>query len=353
MIVIPTSPLYIQAANKLKIKKGALEEEKSFRARTIYSICALMGYTSLFDVVENDDGSEELVSIVHVKRRIQNILNAYLELYPDLTEHFKDHRIKFEDFIVDLMIKTSTIYHSPYHVAKSMLKTAAVGNILFQRGIDPEDIDCISGVGFYSINHNDKSSSLESLKELYGIENIDLETKLQQVISMAHWSALNVQGPELEYLNLSPCKGQKYWISHTDKNAEILLARTTDQSTREYYLYKNNQNSPEISKLAPWMLKDGTVTQLARAILKKNGTLPPISYMYDGDVVKVEIGYMLPNTEANMLMLFSWPCVPSRINNVFSRIMNKDIFMVFKELLSSQGYTFEELLDNNKQPKLK
>lgn len=352
MIVIPTSPLYIQAANRLKIKKGALEEEKSFRARTIYSICALMGYTSLFDVVENDDGSEELVSIVHVKRRIQNILNAHLELYPDLTEHFKDHRIKFGDFIVDLMIKTSTIYHSPYHVAKSMLKTAAVGNILFQRGIDPEDIDCISGVGFYSINHNGTSSSLDSLKELYGIENIDIDTKLKQVMSMAHWSVISEHEPDLEYLNISPCKGQKYWISHAYKNAEILLARTTDQSTREYYLYKND-DKPAISKLAPWMLKDGTVTQLARAILKKNGTLPPISYEFDGDVVKVEIGYMLPNTEANMLMLYSWPSVPNRINNQFLRIMNKDIFLIFKELLSSQGYTFDELFDNNKQPKLK
>lgn len=352
MIVIPISPLYIQAANRLKIKKGALEEDKSFRARTIYSICALMGYTSLFDVVENDDGSEELVSIVHVKRRIQNILNAYLELYPDLTEHFKDHRIKFEDFIVDLMIKTSTIYHSPYHVAKSMLNTAAVGNILFQRGIDPEDIDYISGVGFYSINNNDKSSSLESLKELYGIENIDLETKLQQVISMAHWSALNEHGPELEFLNLSPRKGEKYWISYLDKNVDMLLARTTDKSTREYYLYKND-DKPAISKLAPWMLKDGTVTQLARAILKKNGTLPPISYMYDGDVVKVEIGYMLPRNEEKMFLLYTWPFVDKKINNPFFRIMSRDIFLIFKELLSSQGYTFEELFDNNKQPKLK
>ncbi|MCI6863366.1 hypothetical protein [Anaerobiospirillum succiniciproducens] len=342
------SVLHLQIARKYKIAKGKSETELSFIYRNIYTVCALMGYASLLDEVNDDK-----VSIVHVKSRIKNVLNAYIEIYPDLSELFKDHRIKFEDFIVDLMIKTSTIYHSPYHVAKSMLKTAAVGNILFQRGIDPEDIDCISGVGFYSINHNEKSSSLESLKELYGIENIDLETKLQQVISMAHWSALNEHGPELEYLNLSPCKGQKYWISHLDKNTNILLARTIEQGSREYYLYqKNNDNSPEISRLAPWMMQDGSVTKLARALLKKHGTLPPISYEFDGDVVKVEIGYMLPNTEANMLMLYSWPSVPNRINNQFLRIMNKDIFLIFKELLSSQGYTFQELFDNKKAAKI-
>lgn len=340
------SVLHLQIARKYKIAKGKSETELSFIYRNIYTVCALMGYASLLDEV-----NEDKVSIVHVKSRIKNVLNAYLEIYPDLTELFKDRRQIFEDFIVNLMIATSTIYHSPYHVSKSILKTAAVGNIIFQRGIDPEDIDCISGVGFYSINHNGTSTSLDALKELYGIENIDIDTKLKQVISMAHWSVISEHDPDLEYLNISPCKRQKYWISHADKNAEILLARTTDQSTREYYLYKNNKNSPEISKIAPWMIKDGATKQLARAILKKYGTLPPINYEFDGDVVKVEIGYMLPKTEANMLMLFSWPCVPNRINNVFSRVMNKDIFMVFKELLSSQGYTFEELLDNNKQPK--
>ena len=100
------------------------------------------------------------------------------------------------------------------------------------------------------------------------------------------------------------------------------------------------------------MMQDGSVTKLARALLKKHGTLPPISYEFDGDVVKVEIGYMLPNTEANMLMLYSWPSVPNRINNQFLRIMNKDIFLIFKELLSSQGYTFQELFDNKKAAKI-
>ena len=66
-------------ARQYGILRGTNEEESEWKTRLIYSICGMMAYASLWD------DSEETVSIIHLKRKVKNILSNYKLLYPELS----------------------------------------------------------------------------------------------------------------------------------------------------------------------------------------------------------------------------------------------------------------------------
>lgn len=66
--------LLIKIANELNIKKGNNEPELQYKSRIIYSAISRLGYSSLWDKLEDDIP----VSIIHFKQRIKNVLNSYL-----------------------------------------------------------------------------------------------------------------------------------------------------------------------------------------------------------------------------------------------------------------------------------
>ena len=93
--------------------------------------------------------------------------------------------------------------------------------------------------------------------------------------------------------------------------------------------------------------------RLAASALSARGNLPKISYFVETRLVHVKLGYLLPVAEENFFRLYSWPenfsniGIPVRIGNEnfdqqTDRIMNADLFGVFRKMLERQGYTFVE-----------
>ena len=133
--------LLLSVAKKYNIHKGNKETDNEWKSRIIYSICGMMAYASLWDFSD-----EEPVSIVHLKRRVRNMLVSYKSMYPELYIDLPYKTEELENEIESIYKRTGVVYHYPNRIAPSMKREEQFGNLLFQRGIAIDSISSVSGI---------------------------------------------------------------------------------------------------------------------------------------------------------------------------------------------------------------
>lgn len=330
--------LLLSVARRYKIAKGTMEDEIEWKKRLVYSICGMMAYASLWD------DTEEEVSIVHMKKRISDIFSDYKSIYPEISASFlvvsgNDSKSKsLEDEIADQFLKAGVVYHRPNHIAPSMKREGQAGNILFQRGISIDSIDCVSGIGFYS--ERAETDTKDSVRSMFGLEQDDLLTLWHNTLSVASWKSEPVSDQNREYLRVDPPFNQGYWVNKPDMTGRASILRTGMNGAQLYYLYRYSGSTMEVSPLPEWQVESHNYRSLACACLKDRGTLPPIEYSEDGALVSLHMNYLLPPRELEFLKLYSWPekCISLPYN--FKRKLQTEVFTAIKDLLSDEGYEF-------------
>ncbi len=331
-----------QILKQYHLKQGANESNSSYKVRIVYTVCGMMAYTSLLDEPRDENPT---ISIDNLKGRIKAILDAYSFLYPEVQEVFAElEEGDLEDYITNLFRDTGVVYHSPYRISMSVPHQALYQGIQFERGIAPENISLVSGLGFYSkpLTKIDDPSARSALMDMFNIDTQTLDQSLDAIVENASWIKCDIANQALEYLNPYHEKFHKYWIKETVQTPTIWLARRVKDGGAEYYLYKFSNDELEMSLLAPWMVESGYPTTISCALLKRFNHLPPIKYYVDGDLVHIALGYLLPKPELNLLMLYSWPDDMKRLRSPFRRSLNKDIFMALHDFLSHEGFSFTE-----------
>ena len=317
------------------IKKGLREQDNELKARIIYSVCGMMAYASLWDNME-----DEPISMVHMKRRIHNILQSYLVMYPETRKFFPADLTDVEKEIADLFVRVGIIYQSPRRISPAIQSASIIREVLFQRGIQPEQIESISGIGFYSLGH--KGGTPLSPQKMFGLNEHDLATTWSRAISKAVWQENKTPISGVEYLSLEPLSSKKYWWNKVDRSGNISILRFNERWPNLYYFYTYIDNNIKLSQLPSWMVDDGYYRQLATACLYSRGKLPPIEYWEDGSIVHINMKYLLPPRELNWTKLYSWPEKGAILPSNFKRKCNKEIFLVIKIVLESMGYTFQQ-----------
>lgn len=317
------------------IKKGLREQDNELKARIIYSVCGMMAYASLWDNME-----DEPISMVHMKRRIHNILKSYLVMYPETRKFFPADLTDVETEITDLFVRVGIIYHSPRQISPAIQSASIIREVLFQRGIQPEKIEKVSGIGFYSLEHKD--SSPLSPQKMFGLNEHDLATIWSRVISKAIWQENKISISGAEYLSLAPLSGKKYWWDKVDKSGRVSILRFSEKLPHLYYLYAYTENNIKLSQLPSWMVDNGNYRQLAAACLYSREKLPSIEYCEDGSIVHIDIKYLLPPRELNWIKLYSWPERGAILPSNFKRKCNKEIFVAIKMVLENMGYSFKQ-----------
>ena len=326
--------LLLEVAEKYSIRRGASEKENDWKTRLIYSICGMMAYASLWD-----DSEEEPVSIVHLKRKVKDTLLNYKTMYPELSLNLPFNAEELQDEIANLFLNTGIAYHRPNRIAPSMPHEESYGNLVFQRGIALESISCVSGIGFYSKRNVFTSS--EGLRAMFGLEHRDLEELWTETISSASWKTGLAIGLNTEYLRLTPPFSRGYWVDRPETNGRISLLRTGMKGSQLYFLYRYSGNILEVSPLPNWQVEDYNYRSLACACLLHYDAFPPIKYDADGDLIHLQMNYLLPPRELELLKLYSWPEVCTSLPSNFKRKLPADVFKAIMMVLMDEGYTFE------------
>lgn len=325
-------------ARKYSIFKGDSEPEEEWKARLIYSICGMMAYASLLDI-SPDDSEKKSVSIEHVKERICRTLTDYTTIYPETAPLLPDNPKCFAEEIENQFINSGIVYHSSQRLSPAMLHEKSFGGILFQRGISPDDISCISGLGFYAQRQHPES--LSEIQSMFGLEPESLASLWDTVLSFFDQNKAVLPPADMqnqtEYLRLNPPFSAGYWIKSPESETISLF-----RNSHLYYLYCFNNGIMEYCQLPEWRTENYRYRNLADACLFNHGTLPPIEYFPDGQLIHVKLNYLLPPRELALLKLYSWPESLTSFPCDFHRKLSEEVFGALKNILSAKGYQFKE-----------
>lgn len=342
-----------QVARQYKIYQGKKESDRDYKIRLVYSICALMAYTAMLDEPVDE---QQTNTTQHVKKRIRAILDSYLFMYPEVKDAFSNpQKVTLEEHLTQLLFDSGMAYQRPYRIQLSMHREVTYQGILFERGIAPEAIDHVSGMGLFAKPYTSLADAQmveqrASLRQMFNIDTVTLDKTLAQVIHDAQWTKASFDPNELEYLNPDLRKKHSYWVSKPVKSDSVWFAVRRQDFSKEYYLYHYKKNELYISRIEQWMVDDGYCRTIACALLKSIGKLPPITFIIDGNLVHLTLGYLLPKHELALLMLYSWPTDMNNLNSVFNRTIDHDVFFALRDFLFHQGYSFKECPHQSPKP---
>lgn len=325
--------LLSKVSRQYHILRGKQETDNEWKTRLIYSICGMMAYACLWD------DSEEPISIVHLKRKIRSILASYKSMYPELSETLPCTSEELEDEITNQFLSVGVVYHRPNRIAPSKKHEEQFGGVLFQRGVALDSISCVSGIGFYSKQTG--GTNPNNIKTMFGLEQENLQTLWQTIVSTASWESNPSFEYGIEYLRLKPPFSRGYWVNDQDKTGVVSILRTGMKGSQLYYLYRYIDAALEVSPLPQWRVEAYNYRTLACACLTTYGTLPPIEYTEDGALVHIRMNYLLPPRELEFFKFYSWPEICTSLPCNFRRKLSVEVFAAIKNVLSDEGYEFK------------
>ena len=330
--------LLIRIADEYFVWKGKTENITRWKVRLIYCVLGRMALASLWDMDENGN-----VSIIHMKKRIEEVLASYKEMYPELKAEFPDKAEVIVNEIYDIYLHTGIIYHEPNRILPATKSEAVVNGIKFTRGFELEVKQRMSGLGTYIKANQDTDISL--LADMFQLEMLPLRKRWEFCVSGANWTDFDTEG-SIEYLRTVPPCRHGYWIDKPDNSGGVGILRTNIENSSLYYLYKMEDRKIQVSQLRQWEVENHNYRSFANACLFSRGKLPSIVYRYDGELVYVTFGYLPPPAELYLWKLYTWPTTVMTLPKDFTRVCNREVFEVLKYVMMQQGYIFtEEELD--------
>ena len=342
-------------AQDLHIRQGNHEDLISYRCRIVYSALGRLALASLWDKLEDDQPEEEqTVSIVYFKDRIGQAAYGYMQLYPELKSAFCGESLEtineeITDEIYALFFSAGYFYHKRNRIAPCMPCGSTVGNVCFTRGLKPGAPQLVSGLGSYQ-NRSDGLERLIPVEEMFHLDCPDILLPWQELTAEPVWEPLMVDS-NVDYLKLKPPFTREYWVKKPDSGI-VSLCRVKTQGAHRYYLYQADYKQVWCSPIPGWRLMESMYEEDAgrsnyrlysNSLLANLGVLPPTRYHVDGETVSIDVGYLFPTTELNLMKLYSWPQSFYNPASPFKRVFERTVFFAVKETLERHGYCFIEV----------
>ena len=329
--------LLARIAKELNITQGIEETVSSFRSRVIYSAIGHVTYGSLFDPM---DGGQP-ISIVHFKNRCKDLFSSYKAIYPEIISSWEFSDDEFADLVYDLFLRTGSILHCPNRLLLPFPRKTTCKDIVFLRGFSLSTFVYRSGLGPYRIQQTTDNQN-DNLMTMFHMSREPLQKRWSHVINEAKWHIMDFSSQDIEYLRIDPPFSKGYFTDRLTHENTPTIARF-GIGYKEYYLCRKKGEIVEYSPLSPWQTNNRKYSELANSCLAYNGTLPSIKIHKDGNIIIVNLSYLLPPSEQNFLEFYSWPYEMNSNNMSFTRILPVKIFDVFREKLEDVGYTFTEV----------
>lgn len=314
--------------------------------QTIYSIAGQMALASLWDRCEDNSP----VSIQHFKKRIAQIFDAYIGIYPQIRFLLPKDRTILIHEMYSIYLRNGFFYHSAYQLSPAAPAIVAHGNLILNRGCSPDAKLFMSGLGFYSFQNSLPSN--RTVAQMFGLQEQSFESYLDDLLEQSDWETIDWPD-NTEFLRLEPPFKRGYWQQIPSNDGRISLARYGNPN-KIFALYQYNNRMYQQKQIPEWRIRDwfshdignyGEYRRIAIALLKHYNTLPEIKAKDSGPLIEIKVGYRLPPSEEEFFKLYSWPIrydFASSSPQVFTRKMSKQIYPMFKHELESIGYRFVE-----------
>ncbi len=323
-----------RASSEYQITRGKSEDVNQWKIRIIYSVLGRMALASLHDVQEGEEPS-----LIHMKRRIEQLAAHYKEMYPELGMSMPIDYEELSEEIYKIYLNTGFIYHKPNRVVMATPTDACLNGIKFTRGYEIDTKQRMSGLGTYIKEETTITTS--SFLDMFQLNQQTLSDCWTLCVKHANWQTFHSE-LSIEYLRMVPPFERGYWIDKPDNRGVVSLLRTGFKGSQLYYLYKVENGALMVSQLPQWQVEDYAYRSLSNACLFQEGVLPATTYRYDGDLVYLSFGYLPPPTELYLWKLYTWPTSITSLPKDFNRVCMRSVFDEIKSVMQKQGYKFIE-----------
>lgn len=311
--------------------------------RAIYSISGKMAIVSL-----RECSVDNFISIQHLKKRVSQIIDAYINIFPQIKIRFSSDRDSVVEDIYEIYRRNGFCYHSSYRLYPAVSKISGNGKCILYRGTSPVEKMYMSGLGFYIVKQNDKE--YKSISDMFGLQTQSLSEYLKEVLEYNNeWT--NIEWPDnTEFLRIKAPFSKGYWQDKPVKSEKVSLARY-GYPRKIYVFYRYINGCFQAKQIPEWRVSDfradnkpdyGEYRRIANAILEDNQQLPPIRVVKKDGVVEIKLGYRLPPTEEDFFKLYSWPVNYNNASSNFQREMAIDVYPIFKHQVELMGYCIME-----------
>ena len=311
----------------------------------VYSVAGQMALASLWDHREDQTS----ISIQHFKKRLAQIFDAYENLFPNIKFLLPEDRTALIEEIYSIYLRNGFVYHSAHQISPAAPMTAGFRDVVLHRGSSPDAKLFMSGLGFYSAQKWDGDNTPA---KMFGMQQQSFNGYLEDMLNHGEWETV-VWPDNTEFLRLDPPFKFGYWQQTPNKDDRISLARYGEPN-KTFVFCRYRHGAYQQRAIPEWRVRSffsndidgyGEYRRIAIALLQQYHALPEIRVKTKGDLVEIKVGYRLPPSEEEFFKLYSWPVrydFTPKSPQVFTRMMAKQIYPLFRHVLETIGYCFVE-----------
>lgn len=268
---------------------------------------------------------------------MKDLLESYCGIFNGLRKLFGYNYENLLEEIYNVQLEGGKIYHSAYRLAPASYSASAVDDVLFARGMAPDEQQFVSGQGTYLLSSDFQESI--PLLEMFQLPDQTLTETWRYLVKTAKWNQF-CPNDTTEFLRTDPPFKYGYWQREKPVAQEVTLIRMGMNGNRFYYLYQEKGGQAFVSQLPVWMTEDHFYRRVSNALLSAKQSLPAATYHEDGAIVMLRLQYLPAVEELNLIKLYSWPTSCIELPHDFNRIFAKDVFYAIKKTLEAIGYQF-------------
>ena len=314
------SEMIKRIADDLGIQRDSSETEHYWQDRVIYSA---VGINLLASACSHSEEDKFGVSM-------QRVLSRGCELFrifgkeQDMADTVIAMRETYQ--------QTGYFLHRPNRLAFPPEVVAQHGDVCFTRGQAPWAVNRMSGLGTFTLQHFDASSSFADMFHLGKQPLVQWFKEFERTLK---WQLLERLPDNVEFLNIDRSPFEGYWNLRRPKEG---ISMCKEIPHGRYTLLKIVGETISGSMLDDWVSIDGAYLSIAIALRIMTKNTPSVHIGKSRHIARIKSDYLLPPHEQAVYELFTWP-EPGESNPRWNRIAAIEIVSALTDMFAFVGYT--------------
>ena len=307
------SELIASMTRRMGMKQASAESFNEFTIRVIYSALGEWIKTATYDTTLLFDDSPEDKSNAskhHITKKVTQILDAYLSLFPEIKDYFinetrssKDCIVEFRKHLIESGMLVSAMSNSLQYPEMKAAEVAP--NLYLCRG-KANKLPIIIGFGAYYLDIS--SEYIISIDEMFNLSQESAEEFLERYLSLIenNFRTEEYLPSGREYFNCSVSSAMyKSWSPDYPDTQYVTLYR--DNMDMYGVIRKTEDGFFQTSAIPSSFVKLQDIRRLIYGLWAKEKRSPTVYVEQKGAICYVRLPSHLPKKEQDLFYLIGWP----------------------------------------------
>ena len=339
--------IHLQIAKDMKISRFPNDTENDFIGRVIYSALSEWIKASTFDrKIDDQEGVTDVgCTKPHVTRKCGDILDAFLEVYPQIESYFFPSDEKepkpIQEIQKRLLLGGVLVSGENNTVQLSQEKYGYISDhFYFERGNFFQMGKQISGLGCYT-NTISEDVHISQIDELFFIPSENAEETFHsfyQLMEGKFETFLTV--PEYwKFFDFSSKRSfHNSWVGHFNEEGKITAYKNSNNPL-DYGLVKYSNGELAIAKFPSHIAETKEIRRILYGLRAIENNPCQAKLTLNSDSVNVEFYTSLPQREQTLLHMMAWP-----VRSMYDRtqyIVPIEFLPIIKKMLNNLNVNFK------------